>query len=94
MYINVFATKSRLSVFTNITGAEVDHEEISSGDSATAAEILSADSFGSDSDKIFEDFGDIAMKQTPMAKKKNKSSKKVVVKHEDLKVNINKNFFN
>lgn len=64
MYINVFINKSRLSVFTNIAGAEADNEEISSGDNccATAAEILSADSFGSDSDKIFEDFGDIAMK--------------------------------
>lgn len=63
----------------------------------TAAEFLSSDSLGSDSDKLFEDFGDIAMNQTPLMSKKNKSmKKKIVVKNtEELpkKIDIRKDFF-
>lgn len=64
IYINVFSAKPRLSVFSTIcTESEYDYVPASN---QTAAEFLSSDSLGSDSDKLFEDFGDIAMKQTPL----------------------------
>jgi len=66
-----------MACFTNITGADTDYEFAPSSHSQTAGEYLT-DSLGSDSDKLFEDFGALAMKQIPLQKKKNKSQKVVV----------------
>ena len=74
IYINVFSAKSRLSCFANIANADADYDIISSVESRHAAEVLSSDS--SDSDKIYEDFGAMAMEQVPLQNKKNKSNKK------------------
>ena len=64
IYINVFTTKPRMACFNNITGAETDYE-FAPNHSQTAGEYLT-DSLGSDSDKLFEDFGALAMKQIPL----------------------------
>lgn len=64
IYINVFSAKPRLSVFSNIC-TENDNF-VPAASSQTAAEFLSSDSLGSDSDQKYEDFGDIAMKMTPL----------------------------
>jgi len=53
-----------MACFTNITGAETDYE-FAPNHSQTAGEYLT-DSLGSDSDKLFEDFGALAMKQIPL----------------------------
>lgn len=73
----MFTAKPRMACFTNITGADTDYEFAPSSHSQTAGEYLT-DSLGSDSDKLFEDFGALAMKQIPLQKKKNKSQKVVV----------------
>lgn len=95
IYINVFTTKPRLNVFANICTENEEH--VPTPINQTSAEILSSDSPGSDSDKLFEDFGDIAMNQTPLMSKKNKSQKKkIVVKNSEelpIKVAVRKEFF-
>lgn len=77
MYINVFAaTKSRLSCFENITGSENEYDFTTEITSTPQVDVLSKNSSsGSDSDKLFEDFGEIAMKQIPMMTKKTKSKR-------------------
>lgn len=64
VYINVFATKSRLSCFANIT---TENEYEFNSEAKECSDTLSKDS--SDSGKLFEDFSEIFMKQIPMMKK-------------------------
>jgi len=74
VYVNVFTTKSRLSCFSNITAAENECDYNS--EVISRSDVLSKSS-GCESDKLYEDFGAIAMKQIPI--KKNKSKKVKIV---------------
>jgi len=76
IYINVFERKSRLSCFADIS--EEPEYTLTTGEKEQNFDILSDDS----SDRVFEDFGELAMKVTSISKKKSgrgQNKKKLVV---------------
>lgn len=90
IYINVFERKSRLSVFANIAGGE---DTSFANDKDAGSDFLSK---GSDeSDRLFEDFGEIALKAPTLTKKKTGKGahKKKIVLQEVSSSSNNKNFF-
>lgn len=91
IYINVFERKSRLSVFAGIT---VGDDTSCANDKDSGADYLSK---GTDeSDRLFEDFGEIAIKAPTLHKRKTGkgAQKKRIVLQEVQSSSSAKNFNN
>lgn len=92
IYINVFERKSRLSAFADITVGDDNTSVVNDKDSG--ADYLSKES--DDSDRLFEDFGEIAIKAPTLHKRKTGkgAQKKRIVLQEVHTSSQGKNFNN